>query len=427
MKRYIYIILGIIVVAIVAIALLFWWKNSQSPATTGANGTTGTAGTLPVTGTQSNSSSSSGAAAQSEGGDVGTTGTTGGTAGTSNSGSATSFGVVDSDQVLNYFVDANNDIFAVNTDGSIHEVINGQSSELSASSTANIISASFSYDGKKILILSGSQSDPAAAVYTIASSTWTALPNGLVGAEWSPTNYQIAYLAPGKAGTTIGTINAASAKPTPTALATVNAQDLSLVWLSNNQMVLADKPSASVQTSILLFNTQTKAVTPLVVEESGLQSLWTTGTTSTGEFGLVFSGTAGGYTLQLASPTGTILEALNFLTLPSKCLFSNQPEAATSTTATSTTTVSPVLYCGVPRNESNFSAAHLPDDYDQFALFTSDNIYKIDLTSGAATILWNDQNQNMDASDLKFANNDLFFINRYDQKLYALTLQSASQ
>jgi hypothetical protein len=100
--------------------------------------------------------------------------------------------------------------------------------------------------------------------------------------------------------------------------------------------------------------------------------------------------------------------------------------AATSTAKTSAKTAATstpylALYCGTPRSSSGFSSAHLPDDYNTMELFTSDDIYKINTATGAEQVLWSDATQNMDVSDVKFFNNALFFINRYDQKLYGLT------
>jgi hypothetical protein len=82
------------------------------------------------------------------------------------------------------------------------------------------------------------------------------------------------------------------------------------------------------------------------------------------------------------------------------------------------------LYCGVPRSSSGFSSAHLPDDYNMMALFTSDDIYKINTVTGAEQVLWSDSTQNIDTSNVKFFNNAVFFINRYDNKLYGITFAS---
>lgn len=55
------------------------------------------------------------------------------------------------------------------------------------------------------------------------------------------------------------------------------------------------------------------------------------------------------------------------------------------------------------------------------SLFTSDDIYKINLATNAVNPIWSDQTQNMDVSNMKIFNGTLFFVNRYDQKLYGLT------
>jgi Tfp pilus assembly protein PilW len=82
------------------------------------------------------------------------------------------------------------------------------------------------------------------------------------------------------------------------------------------------------------------------------------------------------------------------------------------------------LYCGIPRSSSGFSSARLPDDYNTMALFTSDDLYKINTATGAEQVLWSDTMQSMDVSNVKFFNGALFFVNRYDQKLYGLTFSN---
>jgi len=413
MKRYLYILIGIIVIAAVAILLLFVWRNAHSGASTAT--TNGATGSLPITGTQSAPSS----------GNTSGTGTALGTpssASSTTSESATSFGIVDNDPTINYFVDAQNNIFGIKTDGTIEEITNGQSSELSSSTIDEIISANFSYDGKKVLVLYGNQNDPQAAVFDIASGTWTALPSGLLEAQWSPNSYEVAYLSPGKTGTVLATFNVASPAKAPVALTNVNAQDLTIQWLTPTQILLADKPSAEVGTSLLLWNTKTQTLSPVIFEQDSLETIWVGSTSSTQPLGLVFTGSDGsGYALQLDTLAGSALQTLSFMTLPSKCLFNVEGGGAATSTSSS-----PILYCGIPRDQTTFESAHLPDDYDQMALFTSDDIYKINILTGATDVLWSDQTQNIDTSDLKFFNGNLFFINRYDQKVYALTLPAGS-
>jgi hypothetical protein len=65
----------------------------------------------------------------------------------------------------------------------------------------------------------------------------------------------------------------------------------------------------------------------------------------------------------------------------------------------------------------------LPDDYYKKAFFTLDDFYSIGLDNGVVTAIFADQNQALDAINPKVFNQILFFVNRYDSKLYAISLK----
>jgi hypothetical protein len=289
----------------------------------------------------------------------------------------------------------------------------------------------------------GDPSDPQTGVYNVATNAWTALPQGMFSPQWSPiNNYQIAYLAAPSAGKlTLATINAANPKAAPTTLLTLNANDLALQWPTATEFILADKPTSQNAGSVWAYNSAAGTLSPLMYEVSGAEGIWSHNAAI--PYGLTFynNPSGRGNALQLQAFSGSLpTQPLAFSTLPSKCAFNTEltpvatstaAGAATSTTASSTakasvktvTTSAPylALYCGIPRSSSGFSSAHLPDDYNTMELFTPDDIYKINTATGAEQALWNDATQNMDVSDVKLFNNALFFVNRYDQKLYGLT------
>ncbi len=411
MKRYIYIILGIIVIAAIAVAVIFFLKNGSSSSSLFGFGS-GNSGSLPQTGVQ--------------GGTTG--GQQGGTNGSSTAANSTSsntapqgglvqnFGIVADGPVLDYFVDAQNNITAIKPDGTVILVSGGTSSTLSTTAINDIITASFSYDGKKILVSSGDPNAPQTNIFDVAAKTWSSAPQGLQSPRWSPSNYQIAYLSQSASGMlSLSTIDASNLKKAPSTLLSLHATDLSLQWISKTQFVLSDKPSAENNGSVLFFDSQKNTVTPVVYENAGTESIW--GVNATNTLGLVFEGNGGGSILRLITTTGAVYHTLTSLTLPSKCVFS--VESAPSSTPTS------YLYCGIPTDPSAISSAQLSDNYNMMSLFTSDEITRINTASGARDVLWSDSSQNVDATDLKFFNGTLFFVNRYDQKLYALTLASS--
>ncbi len=425
MKRYIYIIIGIVVVAALAIAALLYIKDRSAVS---GGGTTTTTGSLPPVGTQGTTGSGGNGTTTTGSGSSGTTGP-GGTSASAGTG-VQAFGMLSNDPVLDYFVGAGNTITAIEPTGEIVSIAGGQSTTINSSTINDIISASFSYDGRKILVSFGDPANPQSSVFDIISETWTALPQGLQSPRWSSSSYQIAYFSTTAGGKlALSILNAANLKTAPSTLLTLAASDLDLQWVSKNQFVLSDKPTSYDNGSIWLFNAQTNALSALVYEAPGLEGLWSNNTST--PYGLVFfDGPAGqSPTLQLQALYGNApTQALSLLTLPSKCLFNTEPTpSSTALAATSTATKAAgsstylALYCGIPRTSSGFSSARLPDDYETMALFTSDDIYKINTATGDTQVLWSDQTQNMDVSDMKLFNGTLFFINRYDQKLYGLT------
>jgi len=451
MKRYIYIIIGIVVVAVVAILVLLAIKDRTANSSLTISGAT-TTGSLPATGAQGGAASGSST--------ISTLGlpqtTTGSSSGATSGGQVVvqEFGVLSDTPVLDYFIDPKNVITAIEPTGQVIGISGGTANIINSSTIDGIISASFSYDGKKIVVSYGDPTIPKTQIFDATTNTWTSLQQNALSPQWSPINsYLLSYLAPAGAGKlAIKTINAANLKAAPSTLLTLNANDLTLKWPTQSEFILSDKPTLQSVGSILAFNSTAGTITPLVYEALGAEGLWSNNAAI--PYGLIFTNnssiSAGNTTLQLQALSGSLpTRPLALSTLPSKCTFNTElmpiatsTIATTTSTATSTTTstatstakksTSPktnaptstpylALYCGIPRSSSGFSSARLPDDYNTMALFTSDDVYKINTATGAEQVLWDDAGQNMDVSDMKFFNNALFFINRYDNKLYGLT------
>ncbi len=203
----------------------------------------------------------------------------------------------------------------------------------------------------------------------------------------------------------------------------LHAQDLSAVWPSTNNIVLFDKPSALANGSALLYNAQNKTLAPIALETPGFSALWSGAATnaSTTPFGLAFSANTPrvGGQLRLVGASGNTIQNMNFLTMPSKCLFNREA----STTATTPGTPYLALYCAVPQDQDGFGSAWLPDTYNEMALFTVDTFYRVHTDTGAVDTILSPA-QSVDAVNLHLFNRILFFVNRYDQKLYAISLGS---
>lgn len=430
MKRSVLVIIIIIVIAALAIGLWLYMGNQSPSAAT----TSGTTGSLPPTGNQG--SGVTGGNGSENGAGSGSLPPTGVPQGT---GNATQFGLVSNEPVFTYFADTGNNIEIVEPNGEIAEVANGQKGQaniLSSSQIQNLITAGFSYDGTKALVNFGDPTNPQTSVFDLSTKAWLPLSAGITAPVWSPIDRRIAYLGKNSNGTvTLSTLDLSKAASRPAALLTLAAQDLTISWPTANIVVLSDRPSAYMQGSAWSYNLQTKKLSGIAGPAYGLFGIWSS---ASNPFGLIWGsdsyGRGGGLTLLSASGATTTVQDLTFLTLPSKCAFNTELKpAAASTPAASSTKTGPkatptpapatylAIYCAVPQDSGSFSGNILPDAYDQMSFFTSDNFYRIHTDTGAtdAVLL---PTGNFDATDLRVFNNILFFVNRYDQKLYAISL-----
>ncbi|RJQ29799.1 hypothetical protein C4571_00805 [Candidatus Parcubacteria bacterium] len=325
-----------------------------------------------------------------------------------------SFGLVAENSVANFFVNPDNSIFLVQPDGQVAEVREGKSTVLSSSLIANLRKAIFSYDGKMLLVLFGEKNSPQASVFEIGTRSWSPIAIYPEDAVWSPSTHELAYLTEKGGVATVSLLLVGDQKAKPRDLLTLHAFDLTLQWPQSQQIFLLEKGSSVSQASAWKLDVKTKEFVPVVLDKVGFQSAWS------GDLGLVLSGneTGRGGTLVLSDNKGTVLRELNFLTLPIKCTFSGSSVQA----ATGTIPTAGYLDCATPRGEKAFRLNPIPDAYERMALFTTDDFYRINLNDGTISAILTDSSRDVDGFMLRAVNGRLFFVNRYDQKLYTALL-----
>ncbi len=424
-RRILYIIL-VIVVVIIVVALLYWFffQRNRGLGTAPSNGT---AGSLPAVGTQGAPGTSNGAASGSSAGNIGIA-----SAGEVASGT-TRFGLISNEPTFAYFVDAKNNVTIVEPDGKIASILNGEPTFLNSIAINNIIAASFSFDGAEVVVNFGDPANPQTSLFDVAAKSWLPLTAGILSPAWSPADERIAYLKTNTDGSeTLFTLDASKTNARPVALATLHLADVTLAWPSKNQIVIADKASSYETGSLVVFNIAEKTFAHPLDGAAGLDTIWSNNTSPDA---LVFTAGAAerGGTLALWNPA-IGLTNLNFLTLPEKCVFNNEVVTSTAaalgasstaaSTANATTTVatpSLAFYCAIPEDQGTLAMQPLPDAYGQEALFTEDAFFKVRADTGATRNLFVPTIP-IDGTGLRVFNNTLFFVNRYDQKLYALSL-----
>ena len=336
-------------------------------------------------------------------------------AGSSSDGAvASKLSVISDNTIYGYWVFNSNQkiqgsgVFYVGRDGIIYKIkADGADEALTSSSIENFQSLKSSLDGKRVIIKSGNSGASKFVVYNSENNIFESLPDKITAADFSPDGKKVAYFSanagdPGKSD--LITKSLIDLKQKPATLLSLYQGDFGLNWISQNKITLVPKPSAFYPASIWAVDVVKKTLSRLTSEENGLNGLivnWS----SDGKIGLQFSSSMEGRSriLNLINDQGEIMANFEFVTLPEKCFVSD-----------------PKIYCAIPQSIPDKSA--LPDDYLKNAVYFVDSLYQIDITSNSFERIFDGNASAIDAINLNFVDGKLFFINKYDSKLYVLEL-----
>lgn len=325
-----------------------------------------------------------------------------------------------------FSVASDTSVVATGLDGKIFRIsTTGSVTPLSASALENFISADFASDSQKVVLAFGAQDNRQFSVFDVSTRSWTPLPLGVVSASWKPQSHTLVYALEKNGLKTAFTLDMASPKAKAAQLFSLRMEDLVLDWISSNKISVSQKPSGLVPGSVFLFDIAKKTFSSPVIDAPGAMLLWDAAASRALEF--FGNQTAKGGSFRIISAAGEAINKFQFLTLPEKCLF--VPEALpTSTVATSTKPkILPPpeersIICAIPSDQSVLAQKTIPDEYYKRSFFTADNIYKINLNDGVASLLSGVANREADIQNITLSGNKLFFLNRADSKIYSLSI-----
>src|SRR3989344_1107696 len=185
-------------------------------------------------------------------------------------------------QVLAYSVQGG-EVMALEISGEVVKIINGNTNALSSSKLDNAMAASFSFDGKKVLVKYGTAQTSFFTVFDRDTLLWTGLGGeGLRAADWSPGTHEIAYLEKTGSGSKIGILNTDklqdSKKPelgfAKTVIGSINELDSDIIWLSQNEILISSKPARYIPSTILKYKIKEKTFEPIVLGVLGATVHW---------------------------------------------------------------------------------------------------------------------------------------------------------
>ena len=135
-------------------------------------------------------------------------------------------------------------------------------------------------------------------------------------------------------------------------------------------------------------------------DENGLMIKWA----DDGSVGLKFQRRDNENSLVLMDKNGRVLNIPLFdTTLPVKCAVDSEK-----------------IYCGVPREI--LPGTILPDDYLKRKIYLNDDILAWDIALNTVERLFDGNNIIIDVDNLSKESGKIFFINRYDRKLYSIDI-----
>ncbi|MDP3947410.1 MAG: hypothetical protein Q8Q41_01810 [bacterium] len=333
------------------------------------------------------------------------------------SAAAGPFTVVSLGPVFDYF-QTQSGIIVLKENGEVLRAKDGTEEVLSPASSDVPFMASISFDKQYLLVGFGTKDFPQFSIYDISKKTWLPLRIGegtspVADAVWAPQGLRVAFLEKSGDQWSLGTISfaapqtpkgATTTTPSPGALvnpvirrlATLAILDARLTWVIPEKIYLTSIPSAFSRGFLMEYDLQKNVARLLFSDELGLSLRFR----GDGALGVKFS--LRGQTPSLVSVDGSAktLRALPFITLPEKCAISET-----------------ILYCAVPALPVG---AQLPDDYHQKAFAVRDALVMMSLSDGTVVTLADQNVAELDATHLTVTNDDLFFINEHDKKLYSI-------
>ena len=310
--------------------------------------------------------------------------------------------IVSDQQVFDYFINQSSDVFYITSLGHIFKVNENKDELISDKNIENLIDVKADKNGARIIVKYGNSNSPKIDVFDIENKVWQLIGNGSVSAaDFSPDSLKIIYVEKKNNGVSdLITKDLNLIKPKTTKIMSLSYLPFDLQWVNSDSILLISAPSAGYVGEIWQLDLKTKAI-KIFANSFGLMLKWPIG----GDSGLLFNSAKN--QISLIDSNAKKKADIEILTLPDKCFIN-----------------STMIYCAVMQNYSDvLPKPALPDDYFKKAFYSVDKIYAIGITDNSSEIiLSNEELPIVDAVNLSLSGNNLLFINRYDDKVYSLEL-----
>lgn len=301
--------------------------------------------------------------------------------------------------IFDYWIREGGEIHYIAPTGQIYKLDDqGNEAELTSQTIPDLDSVRASPDGAAIVVSFGAGSNKTFSLFRVTDAAWQPLPEGVTAVTWDPEGPRLAYLRDAGSVSILNLLNLANNRTTE--IIRLAQKDLGLDWSAPDEIYLTQRPSFRFAGSLWAFNLRTKTLRTIIREESGLMVRWS----ANGQLGLKSTNSGRDIRLSLVNNNNQPLRPVRLPpTLPLKCVFEEE-----------------LVYCAVPAGIP--SAAFLPDDYLKNKIYFNDAFYSWDTATGTVQVIPVNHQAPLDAERLTKYEQRIFFINRYDRKLYSLEI-----
>ncbi|MDP3880784.1 MAG: hypothetical protein Q8Q32_01195 [bacterium] len=294
---------------------------------------------------------------------------------------------------------SNSELLTVNAGGKVNIINPGEGTERELTQLPEILALINLQAISEERILLQTQTDSGTGFYILlnASNSWLRLPSTVSTASLNPSGDLVAVFNENSGQLEIFDYNSQETLQT----FALNLYDVVLSWPNENTILLQSDPSRESEGFLLSFDLENETL-GLLQERIGLRALISDDLSVTLS---LESGPVSEAKLSIVKDLQTF--PLSFTTIPDKCSFAS----------------SDILYCAIPEQQNE--TVDYPDSYLQGAAYSQDNFIQLNTNSlSSKTVLSSAQHDlNLDAKDLEILGEKIYFINRYDNQLYELSLE----
>lgn len=324
-----------------------------------------------------------------------------------NNGSVSKMEILGSNKAAAYWVageDTSNGIFYISDEGDVYNLKNGKEEKILNQVAQNIKLIKKSSDGQNVLIESFKNNIKSFVGFDAKDTLSYPALMGIEDIAWAPGGDNIALLQKINNSLQIGTagIKYAISGEGYKKLISLNQLDYNIQWPRESMILLVPKPSNEIISEIWQYDIKSGKLAKFL-SDKGLMISWS----KFGDVALKFFIDEGGNNkFVLADGNGANVANFGFVTFPDKCFISTPRQ----------------LYCAVPLDQKSIDSMVLPDDYLMRKAYFKDGLYQINLDDQKITSLYEGSDPVIDAVNISVIRDKLFFINRYDSRLYQLSL-----